>query len=199
MNKQKQIRIFDKQAERYANFRENESQRRWRRQLLESARGRVLELAVGAGANFPYYPKHVQITAVDFSSLMLEKARNAAARNHVDATFIRADIEELSFPDGSFDTIVSTLSLCSYDEPHMVLGRLKRWCKPGGTMLFMEHGISSKMLVSAIQRTLDPVLYRMIGCHHTRNITELVEQAGISIQSVERHWLEMFYMIRAKP
>ncbi|RIX53969.1 class I SAM-dependent methyltransferase [Paenibacillus nanensis] len=199
MNKQKQIRIFDKQAERYANLREKESQRRWRRQLLESASGRVLELAVGAGANFPYYPKHVQITAVDFSALMLEKAKNAAVRNHVDAAFIRADIEELDFPDGTFDTIVSTLSLCSYDEPQMVLGRLKRWCKPDGAMLFMEHGISSKRLVSAIQRTLDPVLYRMIGCHHNRNMAELIEQAGISILSVERHWLDMFYIIRAKP
>lgn len=200
MNKQKQIHIFDKQAERYDKLRESRSeQHRWRRQLLSHAKGSVLELAVGAGANFPFYPDDVQVTAVDFSGMMLEKAKKAAGRYKVEASFIQADIEELSFPEGSFDTVVSTLSLCSYDEPQTVLSRMKRWCKPNGILLFMEHGISSKAVVSAIQRTLNPVLYRTIGCHHTRNISSLIDQAGFSIVSVERHWLDMFYIIRAKP
>lgn len=200
MNKQKQIRIFDKQADRYDKLRESRSeQHRWRSQLLSHAEGSVLELAVGAGANFPFYPDNVQVTAVVFSGMMLEKAKKAAGRYKVEASFVQADIEGLSFPDGSFDTVVSTLSLCSYDEPHTVLSRMRRWCKPDGILLFIEHGISSKAVVSVIQKTLNPILYRTAGCHHTRDITSLIEQAGLEIVSIEKHWLDMFYIIRAKP
>ena len=110
-----------------------------------------------------------------------------------------ADIETLHFPDHSFDTIVSTLSLCSYDDPLAVLKQLNRWCRPDGELLLMEHGISRKPVVSLLQKTLNPFLYRTIGCHHTRNIPQLLENAGITIKQMERHWLDMLCVIRARP
>ncbi|MEX1031249.1 MAG: class I SAM-dependent methyltransferase [Paenibacillaceae bacterium] len=199
MEKQKLIRIFDKQAAQYAKKREGPKQERWRRDLLSHAKGEVLELAVGAGANFPFYPPGVKVTATDFSEEMLKKARRAAKRHHMDVNFVCSDIEEMNFPDQSFDTIVSTLSFCSYDNPLMVLAKINRWCKPDGQILFMEHGISSNLAVSTIQRTLDPLLYRAYGCHHTRNIEGLIRESGIRIDKVEGYWFNMFHLIWAKP
>lgn len=199
MDKQQRIRLFDKQAEMYERRRENSSQQRFRRELLSQAKGDVLELAVGAGANFPYYPSHVRVTAADFSGSMLEKARIAAVRYQVDASFLQSDIEEIRFPDHSFDTVVSTLSLCSYDKPDKVVENMRRWCKPDGRILLIEHGISSNIIVSKLQKALNPMLYRMNGCHHTRNMVELVKGASLKIDHIERHWLSMIYIIRAHP
>ncbi|MEF2245221.1 class I SAM-dependent methyltransferase [Paenibacillus sp. IITD108] len=199
MDKQKLIRIFDKQATLYENKKDGPAQKRWRQQLLSHAKGQVLELAVGAGANFPFYPPKVKITATDFSEAMLDKAKKAARLHRIDGHFICSDIENMNFPDHSFDTIVSTLSFCSYDNPLLVLNKINRWCKPGGTLLFMEHGISSNVAVSAVQKTLNPLLYRFYGCHHTRNIMKLVRESGIAIDKTESYWFNMVHLIWAKP
>jgi ubiquinone/menaquinone biosynthesis C-methylase UbiE len=199
VDKQKLIRIFDKQAARYDNHREDAQQTRWRRQLIGCAKGEVLELAVGAGANFPFYPSGIQLTAADFSGAMLAKARQAAAHYRINSTFICSDIEELSFPDHSFDTIVSTLSFCSYARPLPVLQRLSQWCRPGGQILLMEHGISSNPALSLALKALNPLLYRIYGCHHTRDILSLVRESGLTINKVESHWQGMVHLIWASP
>ncbi|TVY03064.1 class I SAM-dependent methyltransferase [Cohnella terricola] len=199
MDKAKQIRLFDRQAAQYGRRKEGQTLRRWRRDLLNHANGEVLELAVGAGANFPYYPGGVKVTAADFSSEMLSKAREVAAGCRLDADFILTDIEGLEFPDRSFDTIVSTLSFCSYENPLRVMKKLRRWCKPEGSILLMEHGISSNAIVSTVQRMLDPLLFRAIGCHHTRNIPELVRQSGMVITRSESHMFKMVHLLWAKP
>lgn len=199
MDKRKQIRLFDRQAARYGRRQEGQLLRNWRRDLLRHAKGEVLELAVGAGANFGYYPAGVKVTATDFSPEMLKRAREAAAGCRLDAEFVGADIEELEFPDRSFDTIVSTLSFCSYENPLRVMNKIGRWCKPDGTVLLMEHGISPNVAVAVVLRLLDPLLYRTIGCHHTRNIPELVRQSGLSITQAESHLFKTVHLIRAKP
>lgn len=199
MEKQKLIRIFDKQATQYDNKREDPQQKRWRQQLISQAKGEVLELAVGAGANFPFYPPAIKVTATDFSEAMLDKAKRAATRHHIDGHFICSDIEELSFPDHSFDTIVSTLSFCSYDNPLMVLDKIKRWCRPDGQILLMEHGISSNLALSAAQKAFNPLLYRVYGCHYTRNILGLIRESGLTINKVESYWLNMVHLVWASP
>ncbi|MCL6603170.1 MAG: class I SAM-dependent methyltransferase [Paenibacillus sp.] len=199
MEKQKLIRIFDKQATQYEKKTGDPSQKRFREHLLSHAKGEVLELAVGAGANFPYYPSGVKVTATDFSEAMLEKAKKAAKNHRIDANYICSDIEEVDFPNESFDTIVSTLSFCSYDNPLMVLKKIKRWCKPEGQILLLEHGISSNLAVSTAQKALNPLLYRAYGCHHTRNILGLIRESGLQINKVESRWLNMVHLIWANP
>ena len=194
MDKEKLIRIFDKQATKYENKKEGPAEHEWRQGLLSHAKGKVLELAVGAGANFSFYPPGVEITATDFSEAMLEKAKLAAKQHRIDGHFICSDIEEMNFPDHSFDTIISTLSFCSYENPSMVLDKINRWCKPDGTLLFMEHGISSNFAVSVVQKTLNPLLYRFYGCHHTRNIIGLVRDSGITIDKTECYWFIWFIL-----
>ncbi|PLR89775.1 class I SAM-dependent methyltransferase [Bacillus sp. T33-2] len=199
MEKQKQKSIFDKQANQYERKREGLAQIQWRKELLSHAKGEVLELAVGAGANFAFYPPDVRITAADFSRAMLEKAERAAKDKHIQVDFICSDIEKMDFPGQSYDTIVSTLSLCSYDQPFMVLDKINKWCKPAGRILLMEHGISSNPVISIIQRALDPILFRLNGCHHNRNIVELVQKSGMVIEAADSHWMNMVHLIRAKP
>lgn len=130
---------------------------------------------------------------------MLEKAKRAAKNHRIDSDFICSDIEEMNFSDQSFDTIVSTLSFCSYDKPLMVLDKVNRWCKPNGQILLMEHGISTTIAVSAVQKALHPLLYRVYGCHQTRNILELVRESGIKVDKVECYWFHMVHLIWAKP
>ncbi|WGU96578.1 methyltransferase domain-containing protein [Paenibacillus dendritiformis] len=199
MEKQKLIQIFDRQANQYDKKREGSKVKQWRQQLLGDAKGEVLELAVGAGANFPFYPPGVKVTAADFSAAMLEKAERAAREHRLDARFICADIEEMDFAVHSFDTVVSTLSMCSYDQPSMVLDKITRWCRPDGLILLMEHGISSNRALSAVQRALNPLLYRTYGCHHTRDIQGLVRQAGLDLVRTDSYWLDMVQVIWARP
>jgi len=199
MEKKKLIRIFDKQAAQYARKREDPVQTRWRQRLLSNAKGEVLELAVGAGANFSFYPHDVRVTATDFSMAMLEQAKIAASSHQISSSFTCSDSEELDFPAHTFDTVVSTLSLCSYVNPLQVLRNVNRWCRPDGQILLMEHGLSTNVAVSAAQKALNPLLHRIYGCHHTRNIVGLIRESGIEIVKLESHWLNMVHLIWAKP
>ncbi len=196
----RQIRsLFDRQASYYARRIHGPRQQHWRRSILELASGEVLELAVGAGANFPYYPRGVKVTGVDISKSMLDAARQGAARHGIDFEWKCADLEDLNFPDQSFDTIVSTLSLCCYENPSLMLHKMNRWGRPDGRILLIEHGISSNVAVSAMLKMLDPLLYRAYGCHHTRDILGLIRQSPIRIASVESYWLNTVHLIVASP
>ncbi|MBS4223672.1 class I SAM-dependent methyltransferase [Lederbergia citrea] len=199
MEKEKLVRIFDRQAGKYEKNKETAKQRRWRENLISHAEGEVLELAVGAGANFSFYSSGVKVTAIDFSEAMLDKAKHTAQTYCVETDFICSEIEKMNFPNDSFDTIVSTLSFCSYENPLMMLKKIQDWCRPNGKILLMEHGISPNFVVSTVQKALDPLLYRMIGCHQTRNIPELIRESGLSIDRVESHYFKMLHVIWAKP
>src|SRR5699024_6228489 len=136
----------------YDNQRKNKKFAKWRSQLLKEADGEILELAVGAGANFAYYPLHAHVTAVDISPRMLDYAKKAAKQEQIAASFLLTNIEDLHFPEKSFDTIVSTLSFCGYDHPTRLLKKVQSWCKPGGKILLMEHGISTNAFVATTQK-----------------------------------------------
>jgi ubiquinone/menaquinone biosynthesis C-methylase UbiE len=196
---EKLIRKFDKQAGLYESRRRSLTEKDWRETLIRCAEGRVLELSVGAGANFPFYRKDVEVVAVDFSSEMLAKAKQGAAEHGIQASFLLSDVESLSFPEHSFDTIVSTLSFCGYEHPDRVLRTIQTWCKPGGQLLMMEHGLSSVKAFNPLQRLVDPVFKLIVGCHQNRDIVKLVTEAGVKINSIERHTMGMVYLMWASP
>lgn len=199
MDKQKLIRKFDRQARMYERQRKKDNLGNWRRQLLQQAEGNVLELAVGAGANFAYYSPNVQVTAVDISPQMLEKAKGAAKEQGIYTEFMLSDIEALDFPENSFDTIVSTLSFCGYEHPIQMFNKLQRWCKPQGRILLMEHGISFNPVLAFFQKVIDPVHYKLIGCHQKREMLRLIQDSKLEIQKVESHWKGIFHLIWATP
>src|SRR5699024_11779133 len=99
------------------------SKRDWSSDVCSSdlAEGKVLEVSIGVGLNFPYYNRNIELTGLDFSKEMLDIARNAAKDYPFKTTFIQEDVESVVFNPNSFDTIVSSASLCAYQDPVQVL------------------------------------------------------------------------------
>ncbi|USG63555.1 class I SAM-dependent methyltransferase [Brevibacillus ruminantium] len=201
MNKADRIKKYSRQAAMYERNRKAHSLGQWRSRLVQSARGRVLEAAVGAGANFPFYPKEMvdEVVAVDFSPEMLRKAKEAAKEYGIPTTFMESDMDHLSFPPDSFDTIVSTLSLCSYEDPLTVLHQFNHWCRSGGNILLMEHGLSSNRLLAIAQQSLDPLILRIEGCHHNRDIMNIVDRSDLRLKTAEHYWAGCIHLIWAEP
>jgi len=98
MEKIKLVQKFDKQAAKYARKRKKQEQNKWRRQIFQFVRGKTLEVAVGAGMNFAFYPKDIEYTGVDFSPRMIDQAKEAAKIYGIKADFILSDVESLNFP-----------------------------------------------------------------------------------------------------
>ncbi len=199
MNMEEKAKLFDKQAKRYDKRRRKKSfDHKYRKRLLEAAKGKVLELSVGAGVNFQFYPEGVEVTAVDISAGMLEKAEEAAQESRLPCQLIQSDVESLHFEAGLFDTAVSTLSLCAYEHPVDVLTKLSSWVKPEGHILLLEHGISSFALYAWLQNRLDAYQYKKVGCHANRDILDIVRQSGIQIEKRESLFLNSVHLIWAR-
>jgi ubiquinone/menaquinone biosynthesis C-methylase UbiE len=172
---------------------------KWRRQLLSYAKGKVLEVCVGKGINFKFYPYHVNITATDLSGRMIEKAKQAAAENGSKADFVVSTIEELKLKSQSFDTIVSTLSMCAYENPGEVLNQFNSWCKPDGTVLLMEHGLSKYGFIRWLQRTWSPYHYSRMGCHLDRDMISIISNSRLQIKKIERKVAGIIVLVWAVP
>lgn len=199
LDREKQIRIFDKQAEAYAKRRYKSDMALWRRQLIADAYGDVLELAVGAGANFSFYRKDVRLTAVDFSSQMMEKAKEAAAEEGIQTKWLLSDVEAIDFPEHSFDTVVSTMSFCSYRDPAAMLAKVNRWCRPGGSILLMEHGRSTSNWIAALQKWIDPLSCKFAGCYQSRDLRSLLAASDLSIRRLESRFMNIVLLVWASP
>lgn len=196
MTNQSGVRIFDRQAKSYERRRRKLQMAGERSRLLRHAAGKVLEVSVGAGNNFPFYPKGVHVTAVDFSPKMIEKAKEAAAEYGMDCELLVSDVERLEFPESSFDTVVSTLSLCAYQNPEVVLEKMKAWIKDRGNILLFEHGISTNPTYAWLQDRFDGLSVKLVGCHQNRDILQMVEDAGIEIEHLERMMINSVFLIR---
>lgn len=196
----KQIQLFEKQAKRYSQRSKKKSgDFKLRQKLLRSAKGDILEVSVGAGTNFQFYPKNSNITAVDFSPSMIEKAKGAAREHGLEVDFIVSNVEDLTLPHKSYDTVASTLSLCSYPNPEKVLSMLASWCKEDGQILLLEHGISSNGVFSWLQNRLDSYYKKKIGCHLNRDIIKMVKDAPITIRKHECVMFDSVHLIWATP
>ncbi|SFF86019.1 Ubiquinone/menaquinone biosynthesis C-methylase UbiE [Halobacillus alkaliphilus] len=200
MDINRQIKLFEKQAEKYAKrARKQTADHKWRRKLLHSARGNILEISVGAGTNFQYYPEDAEVTAVDFSPTMIEQAKGAAAEQTLKVDFMVENVEELDLPSRSFDTVVSTLSMCSYPNPEKVLEKLGTLCKEEGQILLLEHGVSTNRLVSSLQHLMDPLVKKRIGCHVNRDMLKLFDESPLEIKRVESSLLNSIHLVWARP
>ena len=165
---------------------------RYRRELLAGARGRVVELGSGSGLNLPCYPAAVErVDGVDPNPGMHALARRTAdgLEDGPRVELHEAAGEELPFADATFDTAVSTWTLCSVGDPAAVLAEVRRVLKPGGRLLLIEHGLAPDERVARWQRRLTPV-QRVVadGCHLDRDVPALLAASGLT--QVER---EGFY------
>ncbi|GGC19503.1 S-adenosylmethionine-dependent methyltransferase [Novosphingobium marinum] len=152
-----------------------------RSQLVPSAAGRVLELGCGGGINLELYDTS-RVTAfagIDPSEKGIEYAREAAAKRGMNSDIRQGFGEELPFADDTFDTVVSTFTLCSVSDHARTIGELRRVLKPGGTFLFAEHGRSPDRNVARWQDRIEPAWKRVFGgCHLSRPISPAIADSG---------------------
>lgn len=173
---------------------------RLRKKLLSNASGKILDVACGTGLNLPFFESNSHITAVDLSPNMLEVARANAIKHGLKANFAVMDAEELEFPDGSFDTVVSALSTCTFPNPVKALQEMKRVCRPNGLILLLEHGHSSMPWLANYQDRHEYQHYEdHAGCRWNQDPVDLVQSAGIKVIEDKRAILGMFHAIQAVP
>jgi ubiquinone/menaquinone biosynthesis C-methylase UbiE len=170
-----------------------------RRRLLRRASGKVLEVAVGTGKNLHYYPPGCRIIAVDVSREMLNVARKRAAKLSIEVSFLLADAEALPFRDKSFDTVVSSLTTCTFPNPVIALQEMARVCCPEGKILLLEHGRSDREWLRRFQdRTADRHA-KQLGCHWNREPLGFVHEAGLKVKEAQRVFFGIFHQIEAQP
>jgi len=165
--------------------------RKPRARVLAGARGRILEIGFGTGRNLPHYPPTVRsIEAIDpdldLDRLSLPRIREARVR----VDFHHFDAEHLPFGQDSFDTVVSTMTLCSIPDVGHALAEIRRVLKPGGRFLFLEHGRSPEARVARAQERIEPYWKPLAGgCHLARPVRELVQQSGLELREAQSYYL----------
>ncbi len=152
----------------------------YRPYVAGQAKGKVLAIGAGTGANLRYYPQGVSLTVVDPNPHMLRRLRRKARELAVELEAYELRAEGLPFPDRSFDTVVATLVLCSIDDPAQGLGEIRRVLVDGGELRFMEHVRGETSGWTRLQDWVTPVWKRFVqGCHPNRNTLAAIRQAGL--------------------
>jgi ubiquinone/menaquinone biosynthesis C-methylase UbiE len=139
-----------------------------------------LEIGVGTGKNFDFYPANAQITAIDFSPAMLKLATEKAQRNNVAVALNLMDVESLCYADNCFDTVVASFVFCSVPHPRKGLKELQRVCKPGGKVILLEHVLSSRPPMAWLMNCFNPLVVNAVGANINRQTLKNVQGCGFS-------------------
>lgn len=169
----------------------NKESARYRPKVVPLARGEVVEVGVGSGLNLPLYSREVRsVSGVDPSEELLRMARKRAASAPVPVQLLNSSAEALPFENEAADTIVTTWTLCSIPEPEKALAEMLRVLKPGGELLFIEHGAAPDPTIRAWQdRINSPWRALAGGCNLNRQIDRLISAAGFHIGELEKSYL----------
>lgn len=160
-----------------------------RRELVADLHGKVVEVGAGNGLTFAHYPGTVRhVVAVEPEPHLRELATKAAETAPIPVSVLAGTAEQLPLPDGSVDTAVACLVLCSVHDPSAALDELRRVLRPGGELRFLEHTIADTPWLRRVQRVADATLWPRLagGCHTARDLTAAITEAGFSITCSRR-------------
>lgn len=171
----------------------------WRKRLWAKVDGHhILEVGVGTGKNFDYYPKDARITAIDFSKAMLKQAANKRDRKNIAVDLDQMDIQSLYYADNSFDTVIASFVFCSVPLPLKGLKELYRVCKPGGQVLLLEHVVSSRPVMAWLMNRVNPVIVALVGANINRNTVKNVKACAFSSVRVDERSSDIIKLIEAR-
>ena len=164
----------------------------FRQRIGLAASGRVLEVVIGSGLNLPFYAGPIdRVIGVDPSPELLRFAEKRASQASVPIELLRGDGEALPIEDRSIDTAVVTFTLCTVCNPAATLGEVRRVLKPGGRLLFAEHGRAPEAGVARWQDRITPVWKHVAGgCHLNRKPDDLMRSAGFAVEALETGYLK---------
>lgn len=166
-----------------------------RRRIIPWAQGQVLEIGVGSGVNFALYdPTKVRkVYALEPNPGMIRLAEEQRRRTELDVQFIDLPGERIPLEDGTVDTVVSTFTLCTIPGVVEAIRGIGRVLRPGGKLIFFEHGLSPDPPVRRWQEWSEPIPHWLFeGCHLTRDIPSLLTQGGFQIEQMESGYLAPF-------
>ncbi|HLW49007.1 MAG TPA: class I SAM-dependent methyltransferase [bacterium] len=167
----------------------------YRKRVVGSARGRVLEIGVGSGLNLPFYGPIREPLALEPAPRLIAMARRSTDAN-TPVTFIEASAEAIPIENEAVDTVVTTWTLCSIPHPALTLNEMRRVLRPGGRLLFVEHGLAPEENVRRWQDCLTPLWRRLSGgCHLNRPIRLMIEAGGFRIEGLETGYLPGLKML----
>jgi SAM-dependent methyltransferase len=163
-----------------------------RARVCAGLRGDVVEVGFGTGLNVDYYPQEVtRVLAVEPSSVCMQIARHRIASTSIPVEPAGLTGEHLDVETETCDAALSTWTLCTIPNPVAALGEIRRVLKPGGVFHFVEHGHAPDAKVQRWQRRIEPLNKRLAGgCHLTRPIPDLIEQAGLVIERLDSYYFD---------
>jgi ubiquinone/menaquinone biosynthesis C-methylase UbiE len=163
----------------------------FRSRVVSAAEGRVLEIGIGSGLNLPFYAAQArQIFGLDPSTALLARARRKASPAQSRVQFLAGSAERIPLDAGSVDTVVMTWVGCSIPDIALALDEIRRVLRPGGHLLFVEHGRAPQQRIARWQDRLDPLWTRIAGgCHINRSPDVLIRQAGLRIDRLETGYI----------
>ena len=168
----------------------------YKRTLFAKSRGKVMLVAAGTGLDFALFPSDLDIVAIDFSPVMVERAKLKAAHYHGSLEVMEADVENLEFPDESFDTMVTSCTFCSVPDPVRGLKEIHRVLKEDGQMLMFEHVRPGNFLLGAMMDVMTPIV-RKAGPELNRPTAANIRRAGFRITREFNIYLDMVKLFEA--
>ena len=163
-----------------------------RERVVPMAHGRVLEIGIGSGRNLPFYdPSHIDtVIGLDPSAEMLAIARARSSELSFPLELVQLGSEEIPLETHSVDTVLMTFTMCTIPDIESALTQMRRVLKPGGELIFCEHGRAPDAGVQKWQDRLNPIWKRCFGgCNINRNIPALLRGAGFRINRIEQTYL----------
>lgn len=170
-----------------------------RKKIWSGLTGRILDAGVGTGCNIPFYPSTAEVVGVDLSERMLRRAEEKAMRLGRPVVVLKkADICRLPFADRSFDAVVATFLCCVVEDPVCAARELRRVCKTGGPLIFLEYVLSEKATRRLIQKAIRPYTRFLFGADFTRDTEKVLRAEGFRIERVENLVADILKLIVAR-